>query len=332
MVRYPKPRCQTKMDKEKLLVVVGPTAVGKSAIAIELAKRLDGEIISADSMQIYKGMDVGTAKPGLRERGKIGHHLIDIVEPSEDFSVAEYQRLARATMEKIARRRKLPILVGGSGLYIRSIIDKLEFPGGTLKSPVRRELEERAKSDPKSLHEELQRLDPRAAEKIHPHNLRRIIRALEVIKLTGKTFTEYQKDWQKRESIYDLKMVGLSLPREKLYAKIDERVDEMLQKGLLEEVKTLVSSGYSRAITARQALGYKELLDHLEGKRSLGDAVQLIKQRTRNFAKRQLTWFKRDPRIKWFDVSNKTTNQVASEIIDFLQTEGFLPGGKHWER
>ncbi len=327
----PESRYQVKMDKEKLLVVVGPTAVGKSKVAIELAKRLDGEVISADSMQVYKGMDIGTAKPGPKERRKIRHHLINIVDPPVDFSVAEYQRLARTAIEEITQRGKLPMLVGGSGLYIRSVIDKLKFPSGTLSSKIRRELEKQTKSDPGGLYEELQRLDPKAAKKIHPHNLRRIIRALEVITLTGRTFTEYQKEWQRRESIYEIRIVGLNLPREELYAKIDGRVDEMLQKGLLDEVKTLVSLGYSGAITARQALGYKELLEHLEERKSLEDAVQLIKQRTRNFAKRQLTWFKRDPRIKWFDISDKTTKQVASEIIHFLQTERFLPGGKHWE-
>ncbi|MEW6189786.1 MAG: tRNA (adenosine(37)-N6)-dimethylallyltransferase MiaA, partial [Actinomycetota bacterium] len=198
------------MKKEKLLVIVGPTAVGKSKVAITLAKSINGEIISADSMQVYKNMDIGTAKPSLGDRAEIKHHLIDIVDLKEDFSVAEYQRMARKVITQIHGKGKLPILVGGSGLYIRAVVDKLEFPSGMMKSPIRRELEKRAESEGlEGLYRELQNSDPRAAKKIHPHDARRIIRALEVIKLTGKPFSEYHKEWEKRESIYDVKIIGL---------------------------------------------------------------------------------------------------------------------------
>ncbi len=313
------------MKKEKLLVIVGPTAVGKSKVAIILAKSINGEIISADSMQVYKDMDIGTAKPSFEDRAQIKHHLIDIVDLKEDFSVAEYQRMAREVIMQIHGKGKLPILVGGSGLYIRAVIDKLEFPWGMMKSPIRHELEKRVESEGlERLYRELQNSDPQAAKKIHPHDARRIIRALEVIKLTGRSFSEYHKEWGKRESIYDVKIIGLNLPRKELHANIDRRVDEMMEKGLFKELKDLVLKGYKEVLTSSQALGYKELFDYLEGKSSLQGTVERIKQRTRQFAKRQLTWFRRDPRIKWMDVSGKSVEEIASEILDILREEEFI--------
>jgi len=318
-----------KEIKEKILIIVGPTAVGKSGVAIELAKKLNGEIISADSMQVYKGMNIGTAKLNVDERQGIRHHLIDIVEPSDDFSVARYQKLARAAVSKITGRKKLPILVGGSGLYIRAVTDNLEFPEGKLRSNIRQELEKRAKNNPEFLYDELKKNDPKAAEDIHPNNVRRVIRALEVIKLTGKTFTEYRQEWENRKTIYEANFFGLNLSREKLYVKIDERVDEMFENGFLNEVKKLTLMGKLSSITARQALGYKEVLSYIEGQITLDETKRLIKQRTRNFAKRQLTWFKRDKRIKWIDVEGKELPYIADEIINNLdlawEKEGKCP-------
>ncbi len=311
------------MQKEQLIVIVGPTGAGKSIVAVELAKRLNGEIVSADSMQIYKGIDIGTAKLNQEERKGIKHHLLDIVEPSKDFSVAEYQKIARQIISKINKEGKLPILVGGSGLYVRSVIDKFEFPGGTLSSPIRKELQERAKKDLNSLYEELLRLDPEADKKIRASNQRRIIRALEVIKTTGKPFTAYQKEWEKRESIYNLKIYGLDLPREKLYTRINERVDNMIKSGLLVEVESLlVKKGLS--LTARQALGCKEIAAYLDGEMTLEETVETIKKRTRNFAKRQLTWFKQDYRIMWIKVDEKGATEIADEIEQNLKQDYFI--------
>src|SRR3990170_8426053 len=252
---------------QKLLAIVGPTAVGKSAVALEVAKRLNGEIISADSMQVYQGMDIGTAKPSLQELKEVKHHLIDLVTPSQDFSVAEYQKLAREAINEIESRARYPIVVGGSGLYIRAVIDDLKFPQGLVGSPIRLELEkEAALKGGEALYLELKKLDPEAAKKIHPRNVRRVIRALEVIKVNGGLFSDFQKEWEKRKSVYDLIIVGLDVPRDELFFRIDERIDRQLEAGLLEEVKTLLSQGYGGAITAKQALGYKELGDYLEGK------------------------------------------------------------------
>ncbi len=311
------------MQKEQLIAIVGPTGAGKSIVAVELAKKLNGEIVSADSMQIYKGMDIGTAKLNQEEGKGIKHHLLDIVEPSKDFSVAEYQKIARQIISKINKEGKLPILVGGSGLYVRSVIDKFEFPGGTLSSPIRKELLERAKKDPNSLYEELLRLDPEAAKKIPASNQRRIIRALEVIKTTGKPFTAYQKEWEKRESIYNLKIYGLDLPREKLYTRINERVDNMMKSGLLVEVESLLAKE-GLSLTARQALGYKEITAYLSGEMTLEEAIETIKKRTRNFAKRQLTWFKQDYRIRWIKVDEKGATEIADEIEQNLKQDYFI--------
>jgi len=306
------------MQKLRLLTIVGPTAVGKSDVALILAQRLEGEIVSADSMQVYRGMDLGTAKPSLAEQALVRHHLIDLVEPDSEFSVAQYQSIARETIAQIHQRGKLPILVGGSGLYIRAVIDKLNFPptAGIL-GKIRKDLQEEAKT--KSLFQELARLDPEGAERIDPTNTRRIIRALEVIRLTGRPFSQYQKEWPKRESIYDLRIFGLSLPRSELYRRIEDRVDRMFKEGFLEEVKGLVAQGYSDALTSRQALGYKETLDYLKGDFSWAETVELIKKKTRHLAKRQMTWFGRDPRIEWIDLSGKSPSTVASEIISQLK-------------
>jgi len=313
------------MNKIKVLIITGATAIGKSEIAIEIAKRLGGEIVSADSMQVYKGMDVGTAKPSINDVREVPHHLIDIAAPDEEFSVAEYQQKARKEIADISNRGNLPILVGGSGLYIRAVIDRFEFPPGTLDSSIRKRLEEELQRlGAPALHERLRGLDPHAGASIHANNSRRVIRALEVIESTGHPFSEFQKEWRSRESIYDGKIVALNLPRKRLYAKIDERVDRMICDGLVEETKLLLSQGYGRTITSKQALGYRQVLDYLEEKIPLDECVSRIKQKTRHFAKRQITWLKHDPRVVWVDISGREPSETACEVVDFLRAVEFI--------
>ncbi len=312
-------------DKEKLIAIVGPTATGKSDVAVELAKRIGGEVVSADSMQIYTQMDIGTAKITQAEMQGVPHYLIDIVAPAKPFSVAEYQRLAREIIGDISRRGKIPILVGGTGLYVRSVIDKLEFPSGEISSEVRERLEEKARSGgPEALYKELIQKDPAAVEIVHPNNVRRIIRALEVIELTGRPFSSYHGAWKDRESIYDLEVFGLTMERKLLHERINERVERMVRAGLLDEVKNLVGHGYERFLTSQQAIGYKEVIGYLHGDIPLEEAVETIKARTRQYAKRQFTWFRADPRVQWIDVTRKTAGDVSDKIIDRFEHNGFL--------
>jgi len=305
----------------KLAAIVGPTGVGKSEVALLLAQRLGGEIISVDSMQVYQSMDIGTAKPSQEERGKVKHHLVDICPVDADFTVAEYQRLARQAISEIQSRGKLPILVGGSGLYLRAVVDDLSFPPQDESSETRRILHQEAeKKGVESLYEELKTVDPEAASRIHPHNLRRIIRALEVYKITGNPFSQYRKVWDKRQSMCGLTMIGVTAPRGELYRRVEARVDRMLGKGLLEEVRTLAAKGFGAVITAKQALGYKELLEYLEGKVCFEEAVTRIKVNSRHFAKRQLTWFRRDPRIIWFERgAGESAKELADRIESYLE-------------
>lgn len=310
----------------KVLAIVGPTAVGKSALGISLATKLGGEIVSADSMQVYCDMDIGTAKPSPEERQIVPHHLIDVVETGENFSVAEYQRLARDAISEINGRGRLPFLVGGSGLYVRAVVDQLDFPAGHLDTSARQHLESRVAAEGvQGLYADLERLDPDAAARIHPNNARRIIRALEVWALTGEPFSEFQKKWSNRESIYELTMVGLMLKPEKLCAKIEKRVDAQLEAGLLDEVRSLVDKDLGRALTGKQALGYKELLAHLAGEASLDEAIARIKTRTCRLAKAQRTWFRRDPRIYWIDTESKNDREITDETVDYLK-EAFSIG------
>ncbi|MBE0446707.1 MAG: tRNA (adenosine(37)-N6)-dimethylallyltransferase MiaA [Actinobacteria bacterium] len=316
------------ISKTKLVAIVGPTGVGKSDVAIELATQIGGEVISADSMQVYKGMDIGTAKVTPDEIGGVPHHLIDIIDPAEPFSVAEYQKMARQTIDKITMRGKIPVLVGGTGLYIRATIDKLEFPAGDISSEVRKRLEQRARDEgPAELYKELVEKDPAAAGIVHPNNTRRIIRALEVIELTGRPFSDVHRSWKERKSIYNLAMFGLIMDREKLRKRINQRVDLMIEAGLLDEVKALVSAGYEGFLTSQQAIGYKELIGYLKGEISLEEATDAIKAYTRQYAKRQLTWFRADPRVKWIDVTDKSVDAVVEEILTELKKTGFIPKG-----
>ncbi len=311
----------------KLIAIVGPTAAGKTSVGIELARSIGGEVVSADSMQVYRGMNIGTEKPSPEERKGVPHHLIDVVDPKEPFSVAIYQRLAREVIADIQNRKRCPILVGGTGLYVRAVIDPLEFPAGDQTSEVRKRLWRRASEvGGRVLYEELKGIDPEAAKAIHPENTRRVVRALEVIELTGKRFSEFQTEWRVRKSIYCLRMFGLAMERSRLYARIDSRVNKQLEKGLLDEVRGLIAGGYEDFLTAKQALGYKELIDYIKGASGLDEAVEFLKRRTRNYAKRQITWFKADPRVVWIDVGDRAPADVAAEIKERLERENFLDG------
>ena len=289
--------------KSPLICIVGPTAVGKTEIAIQLAQQLDAEIVSLDSRQIYREMDIGTAKPTPNQRRAIPHHLIDCVDVDQPFSVAEYQRLADVTIAEIGERGKQPVAVGGAGLYFRSIIDGL-FDGPGADAEIRTKLQREADEHGNvALHERLRQCDPEAADRVHPNNLVRVIRALEVYELTGKPISALQQQWKLEESRYPFRAFGLDMPREVLYRRIEDRVDLMVAAGLIEEVKGLLDQGYPRNCVAMQSFGYKELIEYVHGVRTLDEAIALLKQNTRRFAKRQLTWFRKDPRIEWIDIS-----------------------------
>ncbi|MCG0277815.1 MAG: tRNA (adenosine(37)-N6)-dimethylallyltransferase MiaA [Thermanaeromonas sp.] len=299
--------------------IVGPTAVGKSEIALEVAARLKAEIISVDSTQVYRGLDIGTAKLLPHQRISrsgvyIPHHLIDIVDPDEPFSVADYQRMAREAIRDIHARGRLPLLVGGTGLYFQAVIDPYVFlPGArdiSVRARLKKEAEERGLG---YLYRVLEAVDKEAARRIHPHDQRRIVRALEFYYLTGEPISS---TWvkNKKESPYRLALAGLSMERRLLYERINLRVDKMLEAGLVEEVRGLLRKGYSPDLPALQALGYKEIIAYLQGKVSLEEAIYILKRNTRRYAKRQLTWFRRDPRIRWWEVEPEKFEEISSSV------------------
>lgn len=294
-------------SKQKLLAIIGPTAVGKTKLSIEMAKRFNGEIISGDSMQIYRGMDIGTAKITNDETEGIPHHLIDIKEPEDSFSVAEFQHLVRKKIAEIASRGKLPIIVGGTGLYIQSVIYDYNFSEAPADEAFRLILEERARGiGNEALHLELKKVDPESAAQIHPNNVRRVIRALEIYHCTGKMMSEYQKE-QQPDLLYNIALIGLTMDRLKLYERINTRVQLMMHEGLLEEVSGLHKKGL-RDCQSIQAIGYKEIYDFLDGRATLEEAVENLKQNSRRYAKRQLTWFRNKMDVEWFDMT---------EVLDF---------------
>lgn len=301
--------------KSPLICIVGPTAVGKTEIAIQLARHLNAEIVSLDSRQIYRGMDIGTAKPTPAQRQAVPHHLVDCVNVDQPFSVAAYQRLADIAITEILERDKRAMVVGGAGLYFRGIIDGLfEGPGADaeVRSKLQREADEHGNV---ALHERLRQCDPETADRVHPNNLVRVIRALEIYQLTGKPISVLQGQWKKNEPRYPFRAFGLNMPRQALYRRIEDRVNQMMETGLIEEVKWLLDQGYPRNCVAMQSFGYKELIEYLDGKRTLDEAVALLKQNTRRFAKRQLTWFCNDSRIEWLDLSQFSS---VDGIVDNL--------------
>lgn len=288
-----------------LVILLGPTAVGKTDSSIELAKKLNGEIISADSMQIYKYMNVGTAKPTLEEMGDVKHHLVDIIFPDEEFSVAVFRNMAEECIDDILSRNKLPIVAGGTGLYINSLTHNLDFTETISDSKYRESMQKLAQEYGNSyIHNILKAVDPESFERLHENDTRRIIRALEVYKYTGKTISQFQKESKNKAIDFDLCVVGLTMDRQKLYERINMRVDNMINEGLVDEVLSLLRKGYSKNLTSMQGLGYKEIIAYIEGECSLEGAVEKLKQNTRHFAKRQLTWFRREQGIHWINVDN----------------------------
>ncbi len=286
------------MKKIPLIVVGGPTASGKTALAIELAKALDGEIVSADSMQIYKYMDIGTAKPTADELKECPHHLIGFREPDCDFSVADYTELAHKTIADITARGKVAIMCGGTGLYINSVVNDVDFGEYENDYELRKSLDELAKKDGAGvLLDMLAEFDPVSAKRLHPNNVKRIIRAIEFYKVSGVPISKHQERTKLKESRYDATMFLINHNREVLYDRINRRVDIMISDGLVDEVRSIMNMGYSRDLNSMQGIGYKEMIAYLENEISLADAVDMIKQNSRRYAKRQLTWFRRDDRI-----------------------------------
>ncbi|KAA6452758.1 tRNA (adenosine(37)-N6)-dimethylallyltransferase MiaA [Bacillus swezeyi] len=292
------------MNKKKppVIVLIGPTAVGKTQLSIMLAASLNAEIISGDSMQIYKRMDIGTAKIKDEEMNGIPHHLLDIKEPTESFSVAEYQEIVRGKMAEIQSRGKLPMIVGGTGLYIQSVLYDYSFTEEAGDPGFRTEMEALSlKKGSDYIHGLLKERDPEAAKSIHPNNMRRVIRALEILHTTGKTMSDHM-ELQQKELLYNTALVGLTMDRDVLYDRINKRVDHMMDEGLLEEVKQLYDEKV-RNCQSVQAIGYKELYAYLEGKASLPEAVETLKRNSRRYAKRQLTWFRNKMDVAWFDMT-----------------------------
>jgi tRNA dimethylallyltransferase len=303
--------------KPKLIVLIGPTAVGKTKTSIHLAKTFDAEIISGDSMQIYKGMDIGTAKITEEEMEGVPHHLIDIKNPHESFSAAEFQQLVREKIAEIHSRGKMPMIVGGTGLYIQSVIFDYQFTDSPGDPEYRTRLEEKVEEKGiATLYDHLQHIDPEAAKNIHPNNTRRVIRALEIFHCTGKTMTGYQES-QSDELLYDTALIGLTMDREKLYNRINMRVDLMIDEGLIKEVKTIFDLGV-RNVQSVQAIGYKEIYEYLDGSISLERAIENLKQNSRRYAKRQLTWFRNKMDVTWFDVTDETHQKIIKEISKFI--------------
>jgi len=299
-----------------LLALVGPTASGKTEAAIELARGFGAEIVSVDSMLVYRGMDVGTAKPSPADRSRVPHHLIDLAEPSEPFSVARYQALGRACLAEMTGRRARPLLAGGSGLYFRALVDDLEFPG--TDPATRAELEAEASAlGAEGLHRRLEVADPAAAAKIEPGNVRRTVRALEVAAVTGRPFSSYADAWD-RYPADRVRVAGIALPTELLRERIGTRVIAMVERGLIDEVRGLLDRGFGDWLTSTQAIGYAEFAAHLGGRLTLDEAVERTVKRTRQLARRQLAWFRRDPRIRWFDAGAGGALDVLDDVRAYL--------------
>lgn len=306
--------------KEKLLVIGGPTAVGKTDLSIKLAQKLNGEIISADSMQIYKYMDIGSAKVTTEEMKGIPHYLIDVINPDISFSVADYKEYGNKALEEILSKGKFPIISGGTGLYINSLTCNMTFTEAEKDEQYRQYLETLAiEKGNEYIHEMLKECDPISYNEIHPNNRKRVIRALEVFKLTNKPFSSYNAGEDFYNSDYDVYYYVLTMDREKLYDRINMRVDIMMEKGLLEECIKLKDMGYNSDMQSMQGIGYKEILYYLEGKISLEEAVNLIKQGSRNYAKRQLTWFRRDKRCVFIDKDIMDDEEILDKIINDIR-------------
>lgn len=312
------------MKKRPLIILTGPTAVGKTALSIKLAKALNGAIISADSMQVYRGMDIGSAKITTDEMEDVPHYLIDVLDPDEEFHVVKFQELAKKAMEEIYAKGQIPIITGGTGFYIQSVLYDIDFTSEDEDLVFRKKMENLAHQHGNHfLHDMLKTVDPVSAEKIHSNNIKRVIRALEFYEKTGKPISAHNEAEAKKDSPYAFCYFVLNDDRDKVYERIEKRVDLMLEKGLIDEVKMLQNKGYHKSMVSMQGLGYKEILDYLEGNISLEEAIYILKRDTRHFAKRQLTWFRRERDVIWvnksdFDYDNDKILQFMMDKINTL--------------
>ena len=306
------------MDRKPLIILAGPTAVGKTSLSIRLAKETGGEIISADSMQVYRHMDIGSAKITKEEMEGVPHYLVNVLEPEEEFNVVRFQQMAKEAAERIWKKGKIPLVVGGTGFYIQALLYDIDFTENDGDESYRRQLERKASDEEgaSELYEILKTVDPKAAQKIHPRNIKRIIRALEFYHQTGKKISEHNETQRQKESPYNYAYFVLTDERSRLYERIDRRVDLMMEQGLLDEVRYLKERGVRKDSTAMQGLGYKELYAYLEGEYPLDEAVRIIKRDTRHFAKRQLTWFKRERDVIWADKS--VIGQEEENLADYM--------------
>lgn len=315
-------------EKKPLIILTGPTAVGKTKASIGLAKAIGGEIISADSMQVYRQMDIGSAKIAREETDGIPHYLIDVLDPEEEFHVVRFQQMAKAAMEEIYSRGKIPVVVGGTGFYIQALLYDIDFTENEGDAAYRRQLETAAKEKGAAyLHAQLAAVDPKAAQEIHANNVKRVIRALEFYEQTGERISEHNERERQKESPYQFCYFVLNDKRECLYDRIDKRVDQMIQNGLVEEVRRLKERGCTKQMVSMQGLGYKEIFAYLEGDCSLSEAVYIIKRDTRHFAKRQLTWFKRERDVIWIqkDAFAYDDEKILQNLLEVIRERMKLP-------
>ena len=316
------------MDRKPLIILAGPTAVGKTSLSIRLAKETGGEIISADSMQVYRHMDIGSAKITKEEMEGVPHYLVDVLEPEEEFNVVRFQQMAKEAAERIWEKGKIPLVVGGTGFYIQALLYDIDFTENDGDESYRRRLEQKTSDEEgaSELYEMLTTVDPKAAREIHPRNLKRIIRALEFHHQTGKKISEHNETQRQKSSPYNYAYFVLTDERSRLYERIDQRVDLMMEQGLLDEVRYLKERGVRKDSTAMQGLGYKELYAYLEGEYPLDEAVRIIKRDTRHFAKRQLTWFKRERDVIWTDKSviGQDEQKLADYMLGYLREKKII--------
>jgi len=313
--------------KRPLVILTGPTAVGKTALSIALAKEIGGEIISADSMQVYRRMDIGSAKITPEEMAGVPHHLIDVLEPDQEFNVVVFQKLAKRAVADIYSRGHIPVVVGGTGFYIQALVYDIDFTENDEDTALRRSLEELARREgAEALYERLRAVDPESCESIHANNIKRVIRAIEFYEKTGKKISDHNREQRQNDSPYNVAYFVLNDDRERIYERINDRVDLMMAQGLTEEVRALRESGCRKDMVSMQGLGYKELLSYLEGERSLEEAVYLIKRDTRHFAKRQLTWFRREKEVIWIEknVFDRNSQTLLEFMQDFLREKGII--------
>ena len=315
------------MKKKPIIILTGPTAVGKTKASIGLAKSIGGEIISADSMQVYQKMDIGSAKIHPEEMEGIRHYLINVLDPAEEFNVVLFQQMAKQAMDKIYANGHIPIVVGGTGFYIQALLYDVDFTQEEDDKGIRAELETIAKEKgAEYLHHMLQDIDAKSAETIHANNVKRVVRAIEYYRQTGQPISEHNEKERQKESPYNFAYFVLLDERQRLYERIEKRIDLMMEEGLLNEVKTLYEEGYTRDMVSMQGLGYKEILDYLDGKMTLDEAIYILKRDTRHFAKRQITWFKREKDVCWIDKSafQYDEDKILAEMLNILKMKEIL--------